>query len=447
MRGVSDTPARLADRYRLTETLGRGGMGEVWRAYDERLNRYCAIKVLRQMQDAPSAERFSREARTLASLRHPGVVTVYDYGVDSGRPYLVMELLPGPSLAEMLRDRGPLEVDAVRRYGAQAAAALQAVHDAAVVHRDIKPANLVLDTTGAVRLVDFGIALGSTFDSTLTEYGAIIGSAAYLAPEQATGGRATARSDLYGFGCMLMTLLTGRPPFADDAPVETLGRHLSEPPERPSGRRPDIPGDLDSLVLDLLAKEPEDRPANAAEVARRLAGGKPTKTGPGPVPMPVRTFGGISPPAEGSAARGDLTSPTATLPPPPPPVSHAARDALGGRPLVAALAVVTVAALAVAGWALSRSSGDAHAPVLPVPTSTPSHSPTRPAVESRSPEPSVSPRTLTPPPLLPLATPTATPPATPSEPPHTTIPIPLPTAPAPTPTPPPAAPTPSATPA
>jgi serine/threonine-protein kinase len=422
--GVSETPARLADRYRLTETLGRGGMGEVWRAYDERLNRYCAIKVLRQMEDAPSAERFSREARTLASLRHPGVVTVYDYGVDAGRPYLVMELLPGPSLAELLRDRGPLEIDAVRRYGAQAASALQAVHDAAVVHRDIKPANLVLDTTGAVRLVDFGIALGSTFESTLTEYGAIIGSAAYLAPEQATGGRASARSDLYGFGCMLTTLLTGRPPFPDDSPVETLGRHLSEAPQRPSARRPEVPADLDSLVLDLLAKEPTDRPTNAAEVARRLSGGRPTKTGPGPVPMPMRTFGGIGPAADGANGRGDLSGTTATLPPPPPAVSHASRGAAGGRRiLVAGLALVTVLALAVAGWALTRSDdGKAPAPSLPVPTRSASAEPKESATATHSAEPSNSEHPLTPPPLLPLATPSATPTPTRSEPPRTTIP-------------------------
>ncbi len=424
---VPETPARLADRYRLTETLGRGGMGEVWRAYDERLNRYCAIKVLRQMEDAPSAERFSREARTLASLRHPGVVTVYDYGVAAGRPYLVMELLPGPSLAELLRDQGPLEIDAVRRYGAQAAAALQAVHDAAVVHRDIKPANLVLDTTGAVRLVDFGIALGSTFESTLTEYGAIIGSAAYLAPEQATGGRATARSDIYGFGCMLTTLLTGRPPFPDDAPVETLGRHMSEAPERPSARRPEVPADLDSLVLDLLAKEPTDRPANAAEVARRLGGGRPAKAGPGPVPMPMRTFGGIGPPAEGSNGRGDLSGTTATLPPPPPPVSHASRGTPGGaRVLVAVLAVLTVLALAVAGWALTRSDNGT-APTLPVPTHSASPEPKESPTAKPSVEPSPSEHPLTPPPLLPLPTPTPTSTPVRSDPPRTTLPPLLPT--------------------
>jgi eukaryotic-like serine/threonine-protein kinase len=130
MRAVSSPPSHIANRYRFVDTLGRGGMGEVWRAYDERLNRHCAIKVLRQTQDAATVERFSREARTLASIRHPGVVIVYDYGVDNDRPYLVMELLPGPSLAELLRADGPLPIEAVRRYGAQAAAALHAVHEA-----------------------------------------------------------------------------------------------------------------------------------------------------------------------------------------------------------------------------------------------------------------------------------------------------------------------------
>jgi len=414
MQPVVGTPSRLADRYRLTETLGHGGMGEVWRAYDERLNRYCAIKVLRQMQDAATAERFSREARTLASLRHPGVVTVYDYGVDAGRPYLVMELLPGPSLAEMLRESGPLPISDVRRYGAQAATALQAVHDAGVVHRDIKPANLVLDTTGAVRLVDFGIALGSTFEYTLTEHGAIIGSAAYLAPEQATGGRASARSDIYGFGCLLMTLLTGRPPFADDVPVDTLGRHLSEAPERPSGRRPEVPADLDALVLDLLAKNPDERPVNVAEVARRLAGGKTGRPAPGPVPMPVRTFGGIPP----TPTADDLSSTTATLPPPPPPTTHAARHtATGPRALIVALVAIALLAIGVAAWALTRSSGGGAAPTVPVPT--PSATPTPTAlptaqVEPTAPVPTITRAPVTPPPLLPLGTPTATPTPTPT---------------------------------
>ncbi|MGQ0846930.1 MAG: serine/threonine-protein kinase [Sporichthyaceae bacterium] len=411
---MSDTPSRLADRYRLTETLGRGGMGEVWRAYDERLNRYCAVKVLRQTNDAGTIERFSREARTLASLRHPGVVTVYDYGVEDGRPYLVMELLPGPSLAQMLADGGPLSIELVRRYGAQVASALQAVHDAAVVHRDIKPANLVLDNTGAVRLVDFGIALGSTLEAGLTEHGAIVGSAAYLAPEQATGGRANSRSDLYSFGCLLTSLLTGKPPFVDDAPVEVLGKHLSEAPPRPSSRRAEIPGDLDLLVLELLAKDPADRPRDAAEIARRLSQAKTTRTGPGPVPMPVRTFGGLTPPQEGSP---DISA-TSILPPPPPPAGHGAprrRTAV-----VAAIAAVAVVALAAVAFAVVNSGGEdpAPPPVLPVPSATPTATPTPTATETSTPTPTLAPTAtapgLTPPPLVPLPTRTPTPTPTPT---------------------------------
>jgi serine/threonine-protein kinase len=403
MIAVPDSPARFAERYRLTESLGKGGMGEVWRAYDERLNRYCAIKVLRQMEDPATAERFSREARTLASLRHPGVVTVYDYGVDSGRPYLVMELLPGPSLAELLRSSGALEIDTVRRYGSQTASALQAVHDAGVVHRDLKPANVVLDNTGSARLVDFGIALGATFEATLTEHGAIIGSAAYLAPEQATGGRANARSDLYSFGCLLMTLLTGKPPFTDDTPVDLLGKHLSETPPLCSSRRPDVPADLDALVAELLAKRPEERPANCAEVARRLGGGKATRPSPGPVPMPTRTFGGAAPPPDGPNGR---TGVTAQLPPPPPPPSHAARDAAANkRTVIAVLAAVVVLGLGGAAWALTRSngSGPAPAPVLPVITSTPTPTDTPEPVETFAPPPTITSNpNLSPPPLLPL---------------------------------------------
>jgi serine/threonine-protein kinase len=441
MNAVPDSPARFAERYRLTESLGKGGMGEVWRAYDERLNRYCAIKVLRQMEDPATAERFSREARTLASLRHPGVVTVYDYGVDSGRPYLVMELLPGPSLAELLRSSGPLDVETVRRYGAQTASALQAVHDAGVVHRDLKPANVVLDNTGSARLVDFGIALGATFEATLTEHGAIIGSAAYLAPEQATGGRANARSDLYSFGCLLMTLLTGKPPFTDDTPVDILGKHLSETPPRCSSRRAEVPADLDALVADLLAKRPEERPANCAEVARRLGGGKSTRPSPGPVPMPTRTFGGAAPPPEGPDGR---TGATAQFPMPPPPPSHAAPP--GGankRTLIAVLAAVVVLGLGGAAWAMTRSgdSGPAPVPVPPVITPTPTPTDTPVPIETFAPPPTVTSNpNLSPPPLLPL--PENSPIATPTPTPTSSLPIfPFPTTPNPEPTP-----TPSATP-
>ncbi|MGQ0625848.1 MAG: serine/threonine-protein kinase [Sporichthyaceae bacterium] len=378
--------SRFADRYRLTETLGRGGMGEVWKAYDERLNRWCAIKLLRQMQDGATAERFSREARTLASLRHPGVVDVYDYGVAADRPYLVMELLPGPSLAQLLREQGPLPIETVRRYGAQAADALQAVHDAGVIHRDIKPGNLVVDSSGSIRLVDFGIALGSSTDNPLTELGAIIGSASYLAPEQATGGRADARSDLYALGCLLMTLLTGKPPFDDDAPVEILGRHLNEAPVRPSDRRAQIPADLDQLVMDLLAKSPAQRPASAAEVAYRLSGG--TRPRPGPVPLPVRS-GPIDTRVSGTRA----VTPAAAVG----PGRGAPRRRRGLAPL--GIAVVVALGAVTIGWALTRpQEGGTSIPFVP-----PTAEPTPSATATRPPRPTPSPSAPTP--LAPLTPP------------------------------------------
>ncbi|MGQ0632714.1 MAG: serine/threonine-protein kinase [Sporichthyaceae bacterium] len=389
--------SRFADRYRLTETLGRGGMGEVWKAYDERLNRWCALKLLRQMQDGATVERFSREARTLASLRHPGVVDVYDYGVWGDRPYLVMELLPGPSLAQLLREQGPLPIETVRRYGAQTAEALQAVHDAGVIHRDIKPGNLVVDEGGSLRLVDFGIALGSATDNALTELGAIIGSASYLAPEQATGGRADARSDLYALGCLLMTLLTGKPPFDDDAPVEILGRHLNEAPPRPSDRRAEVPADIDQLVIDLLAKAPENRPGSAAEVAHRLTGG--ARMRPGPVPLPPRGTAPIVSGASGTRAMAPVGDPRG-----------GPRRRRGGL-IALGIAVAVALGAGTIGWALTRTEeGGTSIPfVRPTVEPTPSAPPTRPPRPTRTATTRPTPGApLTPPPPQEFPRPTRT---------------------------------------
>ena len=421
MRAVSSPPSHIANRYRLVDTLGRGGMGEVWRAYDERLNRHCAIKVLRQTQDAATVERFSREARTLASIRHPGVVIVYDYGVDNDRPYLVMELLPGPSLAELLKADGPLPIEAVRRYGAQAAAALHAVHEAGVVHRDIKPANLVIDSSGNCRLVDFGIALGSVADHTLTEHGAIIGSAAYLAPEQAVGGRADMRSDLYGFGCLLMTLLTGRPPFDDDSPVEILGRHLNDAPPRPSDRRADVPADLDALVMQLLAKQPEHRPASADEVATRLGGGTGGRTLPGPVPMVPRGTQTQPRPVYVEAGGGTAAMPAH---------GHGAQRSGGGKPVLVVLAALALLAAGGVAWALSQEADDSDGTQIPFvpdasPTPTPAPTPTPTPLASPSAVPTIGP----PPEPNPLATPIPTPTPAPTPTPTPLIVLPTPVAP------------------
>lgn len=262
----------LAGRYRLDRLLGEGGMASVWEAHDERLGRDVAIKVVRPDATDPAAvARFDREARVVAGLRHPGVVLVHDYGVDDGSPFLVMELLPGPSLARVVVDDAPLEVGRATAYVREAAGALASAHAAGVVHRDVKPGNLVLDAHGRVRVVDFGIArVERETDATLTAAGHVVGSAAYLAPEQAAGGPVDHRADLYSLGCVLVALLTGRPPFSGDSPVAVAAQHLHADPPDLAVLRPDVPAPLARLAQDLLSKEPGRRPATAQEVVERL---------------------------------------------------------------------------------------------------------------------------------------------------------------------------------
>ncbi|WP_158296434.1 serine/threonine-protein kinase [Nocardioides albidus] len=282
----------LASRYELRRPVGRGGMAEVWAAHDLTLRRDVAVKVVAvgQLADPTSLERFRQEARTAAQLTHPHLVAVYDSGVDeaAATAYLVMELLPGPSVREVVEERGPLPVAEALDLARQAAAALDAVHRAGVVHRDVKPGNLVLDGAGRLRLVDFGIARLAEMTSTgLTGTGQVVGSAAYLAPEQARGEPATAASDHYALGCVLMTMLTGEPPFTAEHPAGLLHQHVSVEAPRVSARR-DVPADVDALVADLLAKDPVRRaagfaallgPADATQVLTTTSAAAPRATG------------------------------------------------------------------------------------------------------------------------------------------------------------------------
>jgi serine/threonine protein kinase len=218
----------LAGRYRLVRSLGRGGFSEVWQAEDRVLGRAVAVKVFTGHAGQPDlVARFHREARTVAGLRHPNVVSVFDAGTDEGVPFVVMELLAGPSLDELLATRGPLPVEVALGYAEQAAAGLAAAHAAGVVHRDIKPANLVLDSDGTLKVVDFGIARLAEASSSLTATGVTFGTPAYLSPEQAAGQPAGPRSDLYALGCVLYALLTGAPPFSGEHPVATAHQHLN----------------------------------------------------------------------------------------------------------------------------------------------------------------------------------------------------------------------------
>src|SRR5918912_2267907 len=217
---------RIAGRYRLAERLGAGGMSEVWRAEDEELERTVAVKLLRP--DADRA-RFAREARAAAALSHPNINQLYDYGEADGRPYMVLEYLPGGSLEERLQPGKAADDAQTAQVATDIAAGLAHAHTHGLVHRDLKPANVLFDAEGRAKLADFGIArLGGA--GTLTEAGTVLGTAAFISPEQASGEPATAASDVYSFGVILFRMLTGRLPFESESPMELVKLHRDAPP-------------------------------------------------------------------------------------------------------------------------------------------------------------------------------------------------------------------------
>jgi serine/threonine protein kinase len=269
------TPLRnaLGDRYLLGEPIGRGGMGWVYRATDVALERPVALKLLAPelARDPVAVRRFEREALAAASLSHPNVVSIFDTGSDGDRHWIVMEEVRGRTLAAIVAAEGPLPADRVVRIVRDVASALAAAHAAGIVHRDVTPGNVMLTDDGRVKVMDFGIArAGSTTVTAVTRTGSIMGTAAYLSPEQARGEPATAASDLYALGAVAFELLTGRPPFVADAPVAVAYQHVRQDPVAPSALRSSVPPALDAVVLDLLAKEPTDRPASAELLVARL---------------------------------------------------------------------------------------------------------------------------------------------------------------------------------
>jgi hypothetical protein len=258
---------KLSGRYALQMPLGSGGMGEVWRGVDEWLGRPVAVKVLRQGISDPSlVARFRREAAIAARLQHPGITVVHDIGSDNGQLYIVMELLRGRDLAAMLAQApGGLPVDAAVSLTLQAAEALRAAHAGHVIHRDLKPANLFVLESGQLKICDFGIAWAIDATTRLTAAGQVFGTPAYMSPEQ-WRGEVDERSDLYSLGCVLYALLTGRAPFAAGEPLAIMYQHLNAVPATLRAIRPDVPRELDHLVLDLLAKDPARRPLDADHV-------------------------------------------------------------------------------------------------------------------------------------------------------------------------------------
>ncbi|MFB7756731.1 protein kinase [Streptomyces sp. NPDC056121] len=296
----------LAGRYRLVRHLGEGGMGEVWEAHDETLDRPVAVKVISLLAGGGSRggearARFLREARITARLQHPHVVTVHDLGESSTEngtaPFLVMELVRGEGLDAKLR-QGAISLDEAAGWGVQICEALADAHEAGFMHRDIKPSNILITLNGEVKVLDFGVARAAdpcASGDRLTRTGFIVGTPPYMAPEQARG-HPVPSSDLYALGCLLFELITGRLPFRAPDPVGYLSAHLTQEPPRPSSLAPDIPAAWDDLVLTLLRKEPDQRYPHAtglAQALRQLNAG-PRRTAPaddiepGPAPDGTR---------------------------------------------------------------------------------------------------------------------------------------------------------------
>jgi serine/threonine-protein kinase len=266
-------PRLLGDRYELDGVVGRGGMAEVYRARDLRLDRTVAIKTLRTdlARDPTFQARFRREAQSAASLNNPTIVAVYDTGEDmsSGTPvpFIVMEFVDGRTVRDLLIEGHRLLPERTLEIVSGVLRALEYSHQAGIVHRDIKPGNVMVTRNGDIKVMDFGIARAmSDTQATMTQTAQVIGTAQYLSPEQARGERVDARSDLYSTGCLMYELLTGRPPFTGDSPVAIAYQHVRENPVPPSRLDPSLPPWADSIVLKAMAKSPNDRYQSAAEM-------------------------------------------------------------------------------------------------------------------------------------------------------------------------------------
>jgi serine/threonine protein kinase len=393
----------VGGRYRLVERLGIGGMSEVWAADDVELGRRVALKLLGR--DADPA-RFEREAQAVAGLAHPNICRLYDYGEDAGRPYMVLEYLDGGTLEDRLVPGDPYPNDETEQIARELAAGLAHAHARGLVHRDLKPANVLFDDQGTAKIADFGIArlIGS---GTLTEAGTLLGTAAYISPEQAQGLPATAASDVYSFGVILYRLLAGRLPFESESPMELARMHIQERPVPIGDAQPTAPRALAALAEASLAKNPEARPADGGELVRALSTGAQAST--------------LS--DAPTVVAGSGSEPTRVLPPGGPP-GRGRRSV----PLPLLLAAVLLLGVAAAGLAVAfligGSSNSAPAVTTQASHKTTTSAPTTRAAastkEATTEETTTAPKTVAPPPTPPPPPPTPPPPTPP--PPPTTVP-------------------------
>jgi serine/threonine-protein kinase len=341
----------LAGRYEILDRIGEGGTAEVFRARDHRLDRTVAVKVLRPQygQDADARARFAVEARSTAALAVANIVPVYDFGAaEDGSLFIVMRFISGPSLRRVLSERGALPPAEAVNLGRQVAEALAAAHGQGLIHRDVKPGNILLDKDGTAHLTDFGIVKALAGADDLTRTGMTFGTAAYLSPEQATGGRVGPQTDLYSLGVVLYEALAGQPPFSGDDPMAVSYRHAHEAPASLSAAMPGVDPDLARVVMQCLEKDPDRRPASAQDLGAMLAAIAVAPT------RPAATLGGLAAAAGGAATPNpvprEMDKETVLL-------ASVSPDAATSNWPRAALAATPVVAPAVA-----RTAAVAHAP-------------------------------------------------------------------------------------
>jgi eukaryotic-like serine/threonine-protein kinase len=274
----------FSNRYEIQRGIARGGMAEVYLARDQLLDRPVAVKVLfaEYARDPSFVERFRREAQSAANLNHPNIVAIYDWGQERGTYFIVMEYVRGRSLRDVVQVNGPFSARRTAEIGAEIAGALEFAHRNGVVHRDVKPGNVLITADGDIKVTDFGIARAGTSEG-LTQTGAVMGTATYFSPEQAQGHAVDGRSDVYSLGVVLYEMVTGAPPFAGESPVAVAYKHVREEPEPPSARAPDLPPDLEKIILTAMAKDPDSRYQTADELRTdllRFVRGQPPLGGP-----------------------------------------------------------------------------------------------------------------------------------------------------------------------
>jgi hypothetical protein len=340
---VIEESEQLSDRYRLDDVIGTGGMGTVFRARDEVLDRTVAVKLLKESlaTDESAVDRFKREARIAASLTHPGIAAVYDFGQEDGRPFIVMELLEGEDLHSVVVRNGQMDPIEAATICAQIADALEHAHSAGTIHRDVKPGNIFRTGNGDIKLTDFGIARLIT-QTTVTTSGSVLGTYQYLSPEVVNGEKATPSADIYSLGCVLFELLTGQTPFKGETPLSVAMAHVSKPAPEVRWVNPAVPDAISAVVSKAMAKDPAERYETAADMAKAL---REATGSVATAPAPTLAEPVASPAAAPPTGRANETARSEVLAGPATAIDHTAPTTSRPVGLLAALAAAALVAI------------------------------------------------------------------------------------------------------